>query len=139
MAGHPPWPDALRPEHVMQMQLALREALDVRALADPVVLYHAMIRACDRSISPDARGRPYSVEEMVTIAGLEPSQQIAVWTGADEMYVMCAAGAGATVWQFWAERGGADVSILDINLRWLIHLDHAGWAAGCFLPQASNQ
>ena len=87
MAGHPPWPDALRPEHVMQMQLALREALDVRALADPVVLYHAMIRACDRSISPDARGRPYSVEEMVTLAGLEPLQQIAVWTGADEMYV----------------------------------------------------
>jgi hypothetical protein len=139
MASDTRWPNTLRSAHAMQMQLALREALGVRATAEPTVLYHAMIRACDRSISEDARARPYSVESLVALAGLEPLEQVVVWTEDDAMYVMEGKDAGATVWQHWARRGGADVSILDINLRWMIHLDHGGWAAGCYLPRQPRE
>lgn len=139
MRGEAPWPHTLRPAHATQMQLMLREALNVRATAEPIVLYNAMIKACDRSISEDARGRPYAVESLVALAGLEPLEQIVVWASDATIYVMEGKEAGATVWQYWAERGGADVSILDINLRWMIHLDHAGWAAGCYLPRQPQE
>lgn len=139
MAGDAPWPNTLRSAHAMRMELMLREALGVRATAEPTVLYDAMIRACDRSISEDARARPYSVESLVVLAGLEPLAQIVVWAEDNEMYVMEGKDAGVTVWQHWAEHGGADVSILDINLRWIVHLDHGGWAAGCYLPRQLQQ